>query len=192
MNQGVTATSVKIAGVLTVSALCAIALFSVYGDITNTAPPSTPESLVENQPPAAIPLAPADVSPPVVEASAPAVADTKPTTDLELNTLIVNWREAWASGNVDHYLSFYADGFQGNASSHEQWEANRRRIIGQAGKIEIQIGETDIRFEDENNALLTFPMTYQSSRMNDRGIKQLIVTRTDGRWLITEELFTPN
>lgn len=182
MNQGDTGSSVNIAAIVTGGALCAIALFSVYGDLTNPAPPATPEALVQNQPPAALP----------VVAPAPAVVDTGKESRLELLTLLADWQEAWASGDVDRYLSFYAEGFKGSAASAEQWQANRRRIIGQAGKIDIKLGEAAISIEGDNNALLTFPMIYRSSRLNDEGTKQLQLVRENGQWRIVQELFTTN
>lgn len=196
MNQGDLRSYVPLAVVVIGGALLSIALFSLYGDLTNPPPPAVvaapeaakalldavPETLVANEPPAAVP------------AAAPPPAKINPETEIkaELLAFVSSWRSAWSNNDVNRYLEFYDKSFQGTADTPEQWRASRRRIIGQAGKIEISIDEPDIQLDGTNGAIISFPMTYRTSRLNDRGIKQLQLSRTNDRWMIVQEQFTPN
>ncbi len=196
MNQGDSRSYTPLAVVGIGGALLSIALFSLYGDYSNPAPPAvasaplaaktlpsaTPEALVANEPPAAIP------------ATEPPPAKINPETEIkaELLAFVSSWRSAWSNNDVSRYLEFYDESFHGTADTPEQWRASRRRIIGQAGKIEISIGEPDIQLDGTNGAIISFPMTYRSNRLNDEGIKQLQLSRMNNRWMIVQEQFTPN
>lgn len=165
--------------------LAIIGLMSVISDWSNAQmPPPTPEAIVEAQPPAAIPVA---------ETRTAAAAITVPSPGVkaqdELKSLLQGWRAAWANRDTDAYLAFYAADFQGAADTPEEWRANRKRIIGQAKSIDIQLGDTKIDLKGDDLATLTFPLDYVSNRFEDHGIKVLEVRRSAGKWLIEGETF---
>lgn len=218
MNKGNTSFSTYLIAAITIGALCAIALMSVYGDLSAPTPAS-PEQFVETLPPAAV--SPSPDSPPVaavapaplateVLASAPVVAvaaapgeapvaaapaapiDNTTQTRDELLSTLENWRKAWANRDVESYFSFYAADYAGSAESPAAWQAARRRIIDQAGLIDITLGKAEIELEGSEHATLTFPMNYRSRRFEDDGIKQLQFVRDQGKWRITREQFTAN
>jgi len=110
----------------------------------------------------------------------------------ELQQLVQNWRQAWASQDTTSYLAFYAPDFQGKADSPEQWRASRQRIIGQARFIEIKLGQPEIKLENDGRATLSFALDYTSDRLQDHGTKTLQLRRNNGRWVIAEEAFTAN
>jgi hypothetical protein len=222
MNEGITGNtrfSTYLIGAISIGALCAIGLMVLYNDLNLPAAPS-PEQLVENQPTAALPPsstvnvpAPDAVKAPLpteildtapvaaviapageaAVAAAPPVQTNKstPAQDELLRTLEA-WRKAWASRDVETYFSFYAADFAGTAESPALWQASRRRIIDQAGQIDLSFGEARIEMDGQDRAILSFPMNYRSARFQDEGIKQLQLVRDQGQWRIAQEKFTAN
>ena len=91
-----------------------------------------------------------------------------------------------------NFLGAYTADYAGNADSPAAWQASRRRIIEQAGLIDISFGEATIAMDGKDRATLTFPMNYRSKRFEDEGIKQLQLVRDQGQWRIAREQFTAN
>lgn len=218
-NTGSTGFSTYLIGAISIAALSAIGLMVLYNDLNISAPPS-PEELVENQPTAAVPpsgtVEPAPPSPvraplptevldtqpvasiaaptgeAVVAAAPPVQTDNSTQAHDELLRTLEAWRKAWASRDVESYFSFYAADFAGTAESPALWQASRRRIIDQAGQIDLSFGEAKIEMDGQDRAILSFPMNYRSARFQDEGIKQLQLVRDQGQWRIAQEKFTAN
>lgn len=167
--------------------LSGIGLASIYSDLTNAqALAATPDAILQDQAPAA--------GQKVANAAMPGAPETAAGSQEkvrgELQHLLQGWRQAWASQDIASYLAFYAPDFQGNSDSPEQWRANRKRIIGQAKFITIELGQPEIEQDDQDQATLTFTLDYASDRLEDHGIKALEVHRNNGRWLIVDEAFS--
>ncbi|OMG56588.1 hypothetical protein BJN45_02940 [Azonexus hydrophilus] len=143
-------------------------------------------------PPVAIAPPPAPSAPMPMPAPSAAQAALAPQAERSLREFLDGWRNAWAERDIAAYLQHYHPDFKGQAASPEQWRAARQRIISRAGEIELQLGQPEIRLEGSDRAWLTFAQRYRSKALNDEGIKQLQLRRTDGRWLIEQETFTPN
>lgn len=168
-------------GIMFLAAILAgIGLMSVSSDWANARMPPPPAAMIVAETPASTPAA----------AMPGPIAAAADKTEDELKKLLQGWRHAWASRDATSYLSFYAGNFQGNADSPEQWRAGRKRIIGQAKFIDIQVGQADINLETDGTARITFPLDYASDRFEDHGTKVLQLRRNDGQWLIEGEAFT--
>jgi len=117
-------------------------------------------------------------------------ATSAQATQAEVRSLLNAWRDAWAKRDVPTYLSFYHPAFKGNESSPENWRASRQRIINHAKKIELSIGEPEIRIDAADHATASFTQKYRANSKNDAGRKTLQLRRIDGRWLIEQEVFS--
>lgn len=149
-----------------------------------------PPPMEQEAPPVAIAPPPAPSTP--MPAPRAAQAASAPQAERSLREFLDGWRNAWAGRDVAAYLRHYHPDFKGQAASPEQWRAARQRIIGRAGEIELQLGQAEIRLEGSDRAWLTFEQRYRTKALSDEGIKQLQLRRTDGRWLIEQETFTPD
>lgn len=185
----------RVAVVFSGLVLLGIGVSSVISDLSAAkAPPPPPAAVAQlpaaepavAAPPAAAPTD-ASASPAVSPSPGPAASEIAPA---ELKNLLLAWRNAWASRDAAAYIGFYAPEFHGTADTPEQWRANRKRIIGQAKFIEIQIGQADISLEGDDLATITFPFDYASDRLKDHGTKVLHVRRNNGQWVIEQEVFT--
>ncbi len=111
------------------------------------------------------------------------------STDSEIRSMLAAWRDAWASRDVAAYLAFYVPSFQGREVGPANWQASRKRVIEQAGKIELTLGEPHIVVDSLNQATVTFKQDYRSSIRSDKGTKKLQLRRSEGHWLIEQESF---
>lgn len=182
----------KFSGKITLSQVFALSITTLsLSGCSNTldrlfdAPPPEPQAT----------MAPLEDRPIIAER---ATSHATPSSQLEatpempqaaLRNVLGAWREAWAERNVEAYLAFYAPGFKGNETTPEKWQANRRRVIGLAKKIELGIGEPQIMLNDTEHATLTFAQKYHASNKRDAGTKTLHLRKIDGRWLIEQESF---
>ena len=120
--------------------------------------------------------------------ASPAIAAQMPQA--EVRSTLNAWRDAWTQRNVPTYLSFYVATFKGSESTPENWRASRKRIISHAKKIEVSIGEPEIRIDAPDHASATFSQKYRADNKRDAGSKTLQLRRIDGRWLIEQETFS--
>lgn len=136
----------------------------------------------------------------ILLAESPAAGQKTPTAPAssqekahgELQHLLQSWRQAWASQDTESYLAFYTPDFQGKADSPEQWRTSRKRVLGQARFITLELGQPEIKLEGNDLATLSFSLDYASDRLEDHGTKTLRLRRNNGRWLIADEAFAAN
>lgn len=120
--------------------------------------------------------------------------ESKPVAanDDGLRQFVDSWRSAWLNRDLDAYFNHYHPAFQGQAGSPTAWRDNRKQVIANAAKIQLDLGPLEIRREGEDRAWLTFDQRYKSGAYTDKGIKQLQLRRIAGQWLIEQEIFSPN
>lgn len=99
------------------------------------------------------------------------------------------WAKAWAARDIERYLTFYAPSFvptQGR--SLPAWEKDRRRIIGSAKEVMLNLSDIRVSLSAPDVAKTTFTQAYQSPVFRDVVVKALEWRKVDGKWLIQREL----
>ena len=97
------------------------------------------------------------------------------------------WARAWEAGNIEDYLSFYSPSFSSpKHSSRAAWEDSRRRIIGRAKDISIEISELTVRI-DGDSGKANFTQRYAAHNYRDEVKKSLELRNEDGVWKIVAE-----
>ncbi|HYH41484.1 MAG TPA: tetratricopeptide repeat protein [Burkholderiales bacterium] len=154
------------------------------------APTPAPAAKVPETPaPAAKPAAPAPVAAAPTPAPAPQAAATAAAkgSDEVLKSLNA-WARAWASNDVPAYLSYYAPDFQPpKGMSRSAWEAERKARIAKPRKIEVQIDNPKVKFDEKNRAVVSFRQHYKSGALDVASMKTLVMTRNGDKWLIQQE-----
>lgn len=98
------------------------------------------------------------------------------------------WARAWASNDVPGYLSFYASDFQTpRGMSRSAWENERKQRVAKPRRIEVDITNPQVRFDEKNRAVVTFRQHYKSGALNVTSAKTLVMVRNGDRWLIQQE-----
>ncbi len=136
------------------------------------------------KPAAAVAVAkPAEAKPAPPAAPAPASIDNSGAKEA-----VQAWAHAWASKNVDAYLAAYSPKFKPpKGESRSSWENTRRQRITAPKKIEVTLSDISVASDDSNHATVTFKQSYRSDRMSTTAHKILELTKSGGKWLITEE-----
>jgi tRNA(Glu) U13 pseudouridine synthase TruD len=87
------------------------------------------------------------------------------------------------------YLGFYSPTFQpSQGRSLAKWEADRRRIIGSAKVVKLDLSGIKVTMNGPDSVTTTFVQAYQSPVFRDVVTKALEWRKVDGKWLIEREL----
>ena len=102
--------------------------------------------------------------------------------------MLERWRLAWASRDVENYLSFYDPAFAPTGQSHAKWAASRRAKLASQSDISVQI--RDIRMEpvDAHHMTVSFLQDYASGSYEEVArAKTLQLQRNTQGWFIVGE-----
>lgn len=110
----------------------------------------------------------------------------------EIKDLLNQWRTAWQNKDIKNYLNFYhkteyADNFRKN---YREFKNYKSKVFQKKGKITVTLSAPSIHRE-KNQLRIQFLQTYESSTINDTGLKTLFLTQ-DKRyhWKIVNETWT--
>jgi Flp pilus assembly protein TadD/ketosteroid isomerase-like protein len=137
-----------------------------------------------------MPIRPADkkVEPPK-PADTEKVADTSANNEQTITDAVNNWAKAWSAKDLDQYFASYADSFKpAKGENRKAWEQTRRDRISKPASINVDLSNVKITLEDSDNAKATFKQTYHAGGKPIRTDKTLILKKTNGAWLIDQEI----
>lgn len=108
----------------------------------------------------------------------------------QIRESVLGWSRSWSAADVDAYLSVYSTQFKPSdpGRSYEQWRISRTAKL-RFGKInQVSVKSIEVYLDSNlQQALAQFVQHYQSSKYQDKVIKQLQLTLEEGRWLIRSE-----
>ena len=105
-----------------------------------------------------------------------------------IESLIQDWSESWASGDMVKYRSCYAPDFISARKNLDSWIAYKTRLSKINKNITIKIDDIEITVAD-NRSVAVFRQRYNSSRYNAYGIKRLHLIKINDRWKIYREFW---
>lgn len=119
------------------------------------------------------------------EAAKPAAPAQNPD---EVIKAVNAWARAWSTNDVPGYLAHYSSDFQvPKGTSRSAWENERRSRIAKPRKIEVDIASPRVKFDEKNQAVVSFRQTYKSGSMNVTSGKVLVMIKSGDKWLIQQE-----
>lgn len=120
-------------------------------------------------------------------AANPMAAD--PATERELALSLKGWAQAWMTRDIERYLGFYSPTFQPSQGRDlAKWEADRRRIIGSAKVVKLDISGIKVTMDGPDIARTTFVQAYQSPVFRDVVTKGMDWRKVEGKWRIEREV----
>ncbi|HTY02140.1 MAG TPA: TolC family outer membrane protein [Rhodocyclaceae bacterium] len=109
-------------------------------------------------------------------------------TERELAEALKGWAAAWGRRDIPAYLGYYSPAFvPERGRSRAAWTADRKRIIGSAGAVKVDVSGIKVIMKGPDTATTTFIQAYQSPVFRDVVAKSLDWRRLDGKWLIERE-----
>jgi len=98
------------------------------------------------------------------------------------------WAQAWSKKDADAYLAHYAGDFvTPGGEPRADWEKARRARIAAPKSIAVSVSSAKVTMQGPDKATVTFRQAYKSDVMKANSPKTVIMTRSDGRWLIQQE-----
>jgi tetratricopeptide (TPR) repeat protein len=152
----------------------------------NNATPTRPIRKAEAATPTA---APTPKAIPPLKKPAEAVVDNTANVESSVNAAVDAWAAAWSSQSVDGYLASYADDFSpARGQSLSAWKNLRRSRVSGPSKINLELSNRKVIVIDDNNAKASFKQYYKADGGPIHTFKTLVLKKTNGNWLITEEI----
>lgn len=109
---------------------------------------------------------------------------------IEVAYAVERWREAWALGEIESYLSSYGDDFipAGNIT-RKSWAQDRQSKVTPQRNIQVELSELSIFvLEQLDSAVVEFKQRYQSGNYLETSRKRLKLMKRNGQWKINSEL----
>ncbi|MBF0401550.1 MAG: tetratricopeptide repeat protein [Magnetococcales bacterium] len=124
-----------------------------------------------------------------VSAEPAAAAPAGGSMQAEVEATAHAWAKAWASRQVEDYLSFYSDtAFTPDKfPDREAWKQQRRLAIGAAGNIRVTLSGLKVAAAEGNRVQVTFTQSYWSKRYQDKVNKTLVMQKEGSAWKIVRE-----
>ena len=120
-----------------------------------------------------------------------APAAIAPATPAQSATIAVqrlqDWAAAWMSRDADQYLSFYSADFKPLKGTKAAWVADRRRLVGKPGPINVTLNNVQTRALTDTRVETSFDQAYTSPNFKDTMHKTLVWDRVGSEWKIVGE-----
>ena len=111
-----------------------------------------------------------------------------PAPDNAPASMIERWARNWSEKNVAGYLSHYDASFRPEAwESRAAWEADRRRKIGEASSIKVELKNLKVTQPKNDKATAIFTEVLEVGDYNETSEKRLKLIFDGNAWKIQEE-----
>ncbi len=122
-------------------------------------------------------------------AALPATTTALGSVEQQILARLDSWKKAWIARDVNRYLAHYAATHQGDFASPAAWAAQRKRVLNDAGEIQLNLNQIAVIQTASDAARVRFTQQYKSQRLSDTGEKELFLKLDKGQWLIVSERF---
>jgi len=140
----------------------------------------------QGTPSAARPTPAAGTEAGAVAAAGAARADA--TAEEQIRLRMASWAQAWSSGSVDRYLTFYAPDFvPADGRSRADWVRQRESRINPGAGIDVGVSDLSVSSSSPNQLLVEFVQKYRSRTFKAKNHKALRWTKVGSEWLIDRE-----
>lgn len=144
---------------------------------------------VKGDQPAPLSVAPSSAAPLSISSLSDEKKEQLELVKVDINLFLDQWRRAWEEGDLNRYLSFYADNFlPANGDSRAEWESQRISRVSPERGINVNLSNIEIFFlQDQSTARAVFEQAYQARNYSDQSRKELMLTNKGNRWYIVGE-----
>jgi murein L,D-transpeptidase YafK len=112
--------------------------------------------------------------------------DKTVSSDLNIKQIIDGWVQAWESGDMERYGTFYASDFRTTGMDLKGWISHKKKLSQCNKDIRITIENITVSSRP-NRVVATFKQKYSSVRHNDVGLKKLYFKKENEEWKIYRE-----
>jgi murein L,D-transpeptidase YafK len=107
----------------------------------------------------------------------------------DFKQLLLGWKTAWASRDIDSYSQFYdSQRFFSSGMSWNAWRDRKRNIFSAFDSIDISVDNIRLVDCSESTAVVVFRQFYEAARQPAKqNAKRLCFYRSGAHWLIYRE-----
>lgn len=111
----------------------------------------------------------------------------------EISVFVLKWISAWQNsagenGDIEKYVSFYADSFTSKNFDKSGWEIDKRKKNNNKSWITVDLRNILIGDPNaEGRVEVRFLQDYKSSNYSEQSQKLLVLTQERGKWKILTE-----
>ena len=117
------------------------------------------------------------------------VANAGANEEQNINNAVNNWAKAWSGKDLDKYFASYADSFKpAKGESRKAWQATRKDRVSKPASINVELANQKVILDGADNAKVSFKQIYSAGGKPIRTNKTLMLKKTDGAWLIEQEI----
>ncbi|HUU30071.1 MAG TPA: L,D-transpeptidase family protein [archaeon] len=102
--------------------------------------------------------------------------------------LVSGWVDAWQNKELDRYMNYYDERFQGSGRNRSQHRAHKQTLNRNYKEIKVDISDIRI-YHYHKYIVLSFNQEYRSNLFNSKGRKRLYLANTGDEWKIISERF---
>ncbi len=108
----------------------------------------------------------------------------------QLQAVVDQWREDWASRDHQRYLAHYSPAFQARGLDLPRWSDYKRRVNGAKRFIDVRLRDLSLFLYPGEEPMFTaqFVQDYRSDNFNRVSRKRLFWRWEQGRWRIVHEV----
>lgn len=111
------------------------------------------------------------------------------TEENAMRDFVGEWAEAWASKDIDRYISHYSIGFRSGGMDLAAWKKDKGRKFGALSDIRVDIADVQVRKVSDKVYDVTFMQRYKGDTYNDTGYKTLRLDNSTGEPLVVSETY---
>jgi murein L,D-transpeptidase YafK len=112
-------------------------------------------------------------------------------SNLQLTSVLQNWRQSWQTKNMPDYMAHYSDRFQSQGMNKKAWEKHKAKLAKLYQSIVVNLSKPLVLMHG-NRAVARFIQQYKSDLNADLGEKtlHLVADGPNGSWRIISETWT--
>jgi len=107
---------------------------------------------------------------------------------LEIELAVTDWANAWSAQDIDKYLQAYSTALiLPRKLNFSQWKDQRKDKLSKPKFIEVSLSNVKIVLNNDREAVVKFVQKYRADKYQDKVRKKLIMSKSNGMWLIVKE-----
>lgn len=119
---------------------------------------------------------------------APPQGSVRGSADARIESLLVEWSEAWSQQDFARYIGFYSEGFvPAGGLSKTAWRTQRQSRLRNPQWIAIELGRAEIDPVQDTRWRVQFMQNYRSNLYQSETLKELVLGLEDGVLRIESE-----
>jgi len=109
----------------------------------------------------------------------------------EMGQYIQSWKEAWESPDLEKYMGFYSEDFNGQGFNFRTWKNHKTRLKEKYKFIKVTLSQPFLLLH-KDQLIIKALQKYESDGHQDYGVKTIHALNVNGKYKIIQEEWVPS